>query len=172
MRRTVLFLVPLLMGGALGDEASSQAAPPSLQDQINATARIRVLTARVQAELQRPRLAQDSLWWRTATATSLRDGRSVLPAQPLAFSDITAVELRGNYAGRGALIGGGIGAALGVAAAIALSSDEFFSPLSAADVAAVTIVPTLGGALLGGLIGVAVPRWRMVYRRGDAGGTR
>ncbi|MGH7676373.1 MAG: hypothetical protein ACREMV_13965 [Gemmatimonadales bacterium] len=148
----------------IGADAFAQVPTPSLQDQINAAARIRVLTPQVRAEVERPRLANDSLSWSTGTAMSLRSGRTIPLTPPLALGDVTRVEIRnGTHAARGAAIGGGIGAVLGLTASAAMASDEFFSDMSTGDYVVVIAVPTLGGAILGAIIGTAVPRWETVY---------
>jgi uncharacterized membrane protein len=71
---------------------------------------------------------------------------------------ITALDVSGGRhgnSGKGALIGAGVGAAFGLFAVAAMSSDEFLSP-TAGEAAAAIVVSTAGGAVLGLAIGAAI----------------
>ena len=79
------------------------------------------------------------------------------PPAAIPLSDLARMEVERtkSHAGKGALIGGGISAALGLALGIAAANDDFLEA-DAGDVAAVTLVMGASGAALGALIGLLV----------------
>ena len=77
---------------------------------------------------------------------------AVIPLSDLARMEVSRTK---GHAGTGALIGGGISAALGLALGIAAANDDFFDA-DAGDVVAATLVMGASGAALGALIGLMV----------------
>jgi hypothetical protein len=69
---------------------------------------------------------------------------------------------RGSNAGKGAFIGGGIGLALGIAAVIAASSDDWTTPNGGQAIVGMLFF-TATGAGLGALAGSASTHWQTVY---------
>lgn len=159
-------MMPVLVWLSLGVAAAATAQTStgdSLAARLDAVARIRTHSAAGWAELEHPRLVGDSLGFDRGQMIERRSGRRVAVAGPLDLNTIDRIDaLRGTQAGRGALIGGLIGAGLGLALGIAMSQDEFFQA-GTGEVAAATLVFGAGGAGLGALIGVLVPRWERVY---------
>ena len=92
--------------------------------------------------------------WTTDTVNLVHPpGSSV--AIPLSDLARMEVERTKGHAGTGALIGGGISGALGLALGIAATDDEFFDA-DAGDVVVFTAVMAASGAALGALIGLMV----------------
>jgi hypothetical protein len=66
----------------------------------------------------------------------------------------------GSHAGSGALIGGAVGG-IGLGVLAAAVANSFNCKSCTSDVAEVRLVGAAGGALIGALIGAAVPKWRL-----------
>ncbi|MGH7752174.1 MAG: hypothetical protein ACREN5_05120 [Gemmatimonadales bacterium] len=160
-----LALISLTAGAALGQvPAATGSVAPMALDRINGQVLIRVRGDWGVAYLREPRLVRDTLSY-----TSAPSAPPSLP-QPLTLEALQRVEVRENAAGMGATIGAGVGFALGLAAGLGLTSslcDSGWGSCTNAGggVALVTLGSTVGGALIGALIGGVNQRWRTVYRR-------
>ena len=87
----------------------------------------------------------------------------------LPWQEVDRIDVRGNSALTGAIIGGGAVALLAAAAGTAVASDEFLGQdTGAGDVLALTMMGAATGAVAGALVGLLVPSWKNVYRRGSA----
>ena len=75
------------------------------------------------------------------------------------WTDIRTIQIRKNGAGRGALIGGGVGAGLGLMA-IAVAGGTISAH---GDLAKVMLYPVLTGLVSGALLGARFPPWKTVY---------
>ncbi|MDN5201350.1 hypothetical protein QQ008_08255 [Fulvivirgaceae bacterium BMA10] len=79
--------------------------------------------------------------------------------------DLTDVKLirvpKGNYAGRGALYGGGLMTLSAIYALIKINSDPYVEPKENAG--AILLGFIVGGTLVGALIGSASPKWATIY---------
>ena len=93
--------------------------------------------------------------------------RSGTPGLRLALVDVTRIQVRGNASGTGALVGGGVGFAGGLAAGIglvaALCSDGGCTN-EVGGVLVITVGSTAVGTLLGALIGTQFKKWHTVYQ--------
>jgi high-affinity Fe2+/Pb2+ permease len=85
---------------------------------------------------------------------------------------VQRIEVRRSAAGKGALIGAGIGLVAGLAAGVGIASsvcDGGLGPCNNAGggISFLALAGTAGGALLGAGIGAANKEWRTVYRAPD-----
>jgi hypothetical protein len=132
--------------------------------------RLRVTGASGRLDLPYARIASGGVQYqRFSLSDSL--GPSGMATAVLPWPDIQRIERRGNSASRGAVIGGGTFLVLSL-----LSLAESCSP-SAELVCGVgtglTVLAIPVGAGVGALIGLAIPRWKSVYRvksTGEAAG--
>ena len=164
------FEAPLLTYPAGATQESSQeltlgldsGAFARLQGRVNAQDRVRIRTRSGQSLIiTRPYLTANQL----ATPTT----------SPVDVQYLEAIQVRGSSAGRGAMVGAGIGFVPGFVAGVALAgfcidfSGSGCGPGPDGDervgVGAMAGAATAAfGALLGAAIG-AIPRWKTVYRR-------
>ncbi len=135
-----------------------------LRHQINGRALIRVRGVWGSADLSRPQLAGRTLSYAETTfpgTTSLALPRS------LSLETINRIQVRGNAAGTGALVGGGVGLLGGLAMSLALTSTLCNDALGCSNAVGGTVVITLGaavgGTLLGALIGSTIKKWKTIY---------
>ncbi|HKE89265.1 MAG TPA: hypothetical protein VKB45_02935 [Gemmatimonadales bacterium] len=114
--------------------------------------------------------------WGTRTLVGPRlSGRSLaFEGTELGLDSVDRIQVRGNAAGRGALIGAGIGLAGGLAMGIGLTSSLCNDGLGCRNAgggsAFIALVSTAGGALLGALIGSTAKRWVTIYPGGGDSG--
>ena len=99
------------------------------------------------------RFAADTLWLRSADAE-----RSV----PIASDSIRSVWIRGNGSGKGAVIGGTIGAVLSLAMAGVIVA-EVEGETNAGGFVAMGALGFAGGAMIGALFGSSQERWHRHY---------
>jgi len=159
MRRLAIVLLlagssPHLAGGQtlIAGPASQPSIPP-----VGSTVRLTVASSGARYSGTLLAWDQDSIRLRKADSSTAS----------LAASQVTEVEVNtgtGSYAGRGALIGGGIGLMLGTAGIVAISSCEDFlcGPVPADEIVLGLAVTTSIGALLGAGVGSVVhyQRWQ------------
>lgn len=159
MRSHAVFTVLLLLAGHAVPGMAQELSTETLQT-INAASRARV------------RLGDEG-WHRLAGTgrgmsadggrVYVRDGSADSSLTEVALGDVRELQVaRGSNAGKGAFIGGGIGLALGIAAVIVASTDDWTTP-SAGQAVAGMLVNTAAGAGVGALVGSASTRWRTVY---------
>ena len=148
---------------------AAQAVPPpdtaALAALLDSTPRIQVRLPTGWATLDGPRLQRDSLQFRHGT-THDRGGRLVALPSPLAFAAVSEIRVAaGKRTARGAAMGAGIGAVLGLLLVSGLGSepDCLGCPTEAE---ARPVIPLLAalGAGVGALIGSGSTGWRTVYR--------
>ena len=111
--------------------------------------------------LRRPTLTPDSL-----VAATPRSGGT--PVAPLALTEVTRIQVRGGASGTGALIGAGVGLAAGIAASVSLHASLCSGggcSNEAGGSAVIVLGSTIGGALLGALVGLPVRKWHTVFSR-------
>jgi hypothetical protein len=85
----------------------------------------------------------------------------------LPWKEVERIDVRGNAAGKGAIIGAVTAGLLAIALAAAVASDPFLAGgADAGGIIAFGAVGTLGGAVVGALVGSSIPSWKNVYRRG------
>jgi hypothetical protein len=159
MRSHAVFTVLLLLAGHAVPGMAQELSTETLQA-INAASRARV------------RLGDEG-WHRLAGTgrgmsadggrVYVRDGSSDSSLTEVALGDVRELQVaRGSNAGKGAFIGGGIGLALGIAAVIAASSDDWTTPTPGEGVVGM-LVFTAAGAGIGALAGSASTHWQTVY---------
>jgi hypothetical protein len=99
--------------------------------------------------------------------TSGSGGPGYHPPAPLPWRDIERIEVRGNSAATGATIGAVTCGLLGLAIGGAIAADPFLgSGFSGGNMVLIIGTTAVGGAGAGALVGWALPRWKVVYRRG------
>ena len=137
--------------------ARAQESDTWLSKQINGRALVRVSGQWGTRYLVKPRVADQWLTFSTmephdSTVTRLR------------VNSVYRIDVQGNSAGLGALVGAGIGLAGGVGLAAALCGSGECGPEAVVLVVGLGVAGSAGGALAGALVGLAFPRWRTVYR--------
>jgi len=158
MRSHAVITALLLLAGRVVPAAAQGLSTETLQA-INTASRARV------------RLA-DPGWHRLAgtgqgasadgTLVYVRDGAGSSLSE-VSLRDVRELQVaRGSNAGKGAFIGGGIGLALGIAAVIAASSDDWTTPNGGQAIVGMLMF-TATGAGLGALAGSASTHWQTVY---------
>ena len=162
MSRTFLAIA---LGATVAGSAAGQAAPHPrpdtswLSSRINGAALIRVSGSWGTRYLVQPQLSGRSFAYAAIEPDSL--------TAPLMLDSIERIQVRGNAAGKGALIGAGIGFVGGLASMTAMTSALCHDGLGCSNegggTAMVTLATTVGGALLGALIGSVTKRWVTVY---------
>jgi hypothetical protein len=146
--------------------ASAQELGSEVVGQINASSKARVrLLEGPRATLYSPKADSTSLGFKRGEFVN-HAGSVVQLSQPLGVAQVAEIQVaKGSNAGKGAKIGGGIGAALALLAIAVTSGDPYVSPSTGQAVGAV-VVWTFIGAGVGALIGSASTRWKPVYRGG------
>ena len=158
MRSHAVITALLLLAGRVVPAAAQGLSTETLQA-INTASRARV------------RLA-DPGWHRLAgtgqgasadgTLVYVRDGAGSSLSE-VSLRDVRELQVaRGSNAGKGAFIGGGIGLALGIAAVIAASSDDWTTPNGGQAIVGMLFF-TATGAGIGALAGSASTHWQTVY---------
>ena len=148
--------------------ASAQELGSEIVGQINASSKARVrLIEGPRATLYSPKADSTSLGFKRGEFVN-HAGSVVQLSQPLQVAQVAEIQVaKGSNAGKGAMIGAGIGAALALIAIAASSSEDnsYYSP-STGEYASGVVVLTLVGSGIGALIGSASTRWKPVYRGG------
>jgi len=92
---------------------------------------------------------------------------------PIRAAEVDSLWVRGTAAGRGALIGLGVGLSVGLLGGYGLcAAAASEAGCTGGGLAALTLMGTMGGLMFGTFIGVASPRWSLRYaRRGSVGFT-
>jgi hypothetical protein len=160
LRQLSLPLLALITAPSLRGQAFS---PRAIAD-INHAPLVHVqLTAGTRGTLVNPQA--DSLSLRYGQSHVRNRGGSIVElAAPLPVADVLEIQRPiGTNAGKGARIGGIVGASLAVLAVIAASGDEWTAPTAGQSVAAIGVW-TLLGAGVGSLIGNGSTRWETIYR--------
>ena len=157
MSHTFLSVVlAVVIAGSLHAQADTNR---DLSSRINGQALIRVSGEWGTRYLVRPHLSGRSLAFE-----AMEPPDSV--AQ-LMLDGLDRIQVRGNAARTGALIGAGIGLVGGLAMGIGLTSSLCDDGLGCGNAGGGTaffaVVSTIGGALLGSLIGAASKRWETIY---------
>ena len=159
MRSHAVITALLLLAGPIVPAAAQGLSTETLQA-INTASRARV------------RLA-DPGWHRLAgtgqgasgdgTLVYVRDSGAGSSLSEVSLRDVRELQVaRGSNAGKGAFIGGGIGLALGIAAVIAASSDDWTTPSGGQAIVGMLLF-TATGAGIGALAGSASTHWQTVY---------
>lgn len=147
----------VVIAGSLHAQADSGS---DLSSRINGQALIRVSGQWGTRYLVRPHLSG-----RTLAFAAMDPPDSA--AAPLLLDSVDRIQVRGNAAGTGVLIGAGIGLVGGLATGIGLTSSLCNDGLGCSNAgggtAFIALVSTAGGALLGALIGSASKRWQTIY---------
>jgi hypothetical protein len=98
------------------------------------------------------------------TLVYVRDSSGGSSLSEVSLRDVRELQVaRGSNAGKAAFIGGGIGLALGIAAVIAASSDDWTTPSGGQAIVGMLFF-TATGAGIGALVGSASTHWQSVYR--------
>ena len=162
MSRTFLFVaLSAIVAGSARAQAASRPRPDTswLSSRINGQALIRVSGSWGTRDLVQPRLSGSSFSYAAMEPDS--------SAAPMMLDSIVRIQVRGNSAGTGALIGAGIGFVGGLVSMIALTSALCSDGLGCSNegggTAMVTLRTTFGGALLGALIGSQTKKWVTIY---------
>jgi len=160
----VVFCLLLLAGAPV--LASAQELGADVVGQINASSKARVrLIEGPRATLYSPKADSTSLGFKRGEFVNHAGSVVQLP-QPLGVAQVAEIQVaKGSNAGKGAKIGGGIGAALALLAVAAMSGDPYVSPTTGQAVTGVVAWTLIGGGV-GALIGSASTRWKPVYRGG------
>jgi hypothetical protein len=162
---TLLLLATSVLGRPLGAQAFQPADRQALVASIDSASRVRVRLSTGWATLEEPRVRGDSLQFRRGS-TNTQGGRVVPVQGPLALADLLEIRVpAGHRTLRGALWGGAIGAALGLALWVGASSEDSQGLGAPTDNEAFVVVPILTavGAGVGALLATASPRWRTIY---------
>jgi hypothetical protein len=158
MSRTfVSTVLAVVIAGSLHAQADTS---PDLSSRINGQALIRVSGRWGTRYLVGPHLSGRSLAFEAMEPPDSA-------AAHLMLDSVDRIQVRGNAAGSGALIGAGIGLLGGLATGIGLTSSLCNDGLGCSNAgggtAVIALVSTAGGALLGALIGSASKRWKTIY---------
>lgn len=135
---------------------------------INGRALIRVRGAWGTADLARPRLVGRQIEYAEASSPA----RSVIALpHPFPLDTIQGIQIPGNAAGTGAMVGAGVGFLGGLAMAIGLTASLCNDGLGCSNkggaTATIALASTLGGALLGAGIGSTMRKWKTIYGDGS-----
>ena len=150
-------VLAVVIAGSLHAQADTS---PDLSSRINGQALIRVSGRWGTRYLVGPHLSGRTLAFETMEPPDSA-------AAPLMLDGVDRIQVRGNAAGTGALIGAGIGLVGGLAMGIGLTSSLCNDGLGCGNAGGGTaffaVASTIGGALLGSLIGAASKRWKTIY---------
>jgi hypothetical protein len=157
--RIAFFLLALVALPVLG---FAQALAPEVIDQINTSAKLRVsLSDGGRGTVYSPAADSTSLNFKHSAMPN-RGGPTVELPGPFQVAQVTKIQVaQGTNAGKGAMIGGAIGAGL-VLLAVAGTSGTYAAPSTGQAVTA-AVVWTGIGAGIGALIGGHSTHWRTVY---------
>jgi hypothetical protein len=93
-------------------------------------------------------------------------GHGYSPPTLLSWKDVERIDVRGNSAQKGAILGGFTVGLLAAALGAAVASDPFLgNGTDAGGVIAFTMAGALSGAVVGALLGSSIPSWKTVYLR-------
>jgi hypothetical protein len=156
---------------------SNSAATLELATRLSRHGTARVQTRDGWLELTQPRLADRTALTYVAAGPVGSEASFVDPSQSLNFADISEIQVRGNFAGRGAITGGVIVGGLALLVTLPFTRPcrggwaDLGTPcgVSSGDVLATTIIAGAGGALVGAVIGAPLKRWKTVYRASTGG---
>lgn len=102
-----------------------------------------------------------------ALSPSAPGGPGYSTPAPLPWKDVDRIDVRGNSALTGAIIGAVAVGLFATAVGAAVASDPFLGEGSGGgEVLALTVMGAVTGAGAGALVGWSIPSWRNVYRRG------
>ena len=134
-------------------------------EQINASSKAKVrLVEGGRGTVYQPTADSSSVGFKRSEFLN-RGGNTVELPSPFEVNQVREIQVKvGSHAGKGAQLGGVIGATLALAAVLVTSGDPYVSPSTGQAVGAV-VVWTGIGAGVGALIGKASPRWKTVYKR-------
>jgi hypothetical protein len=123
--------------------------------------RVRVLTAGGKIILHQPTILPEGISFNTETGGSGSSGT-------ISWDEVLKLQVRRNGAGKGALIGGSIGAGLGLLLGLASMREcsgwmDFFCDADFGDVMLFTAISGAAGALQGALVGALTGRWGTIY---------
>lgn len=188
MRRLIsLILLAASVASVASDDLMGQAEPGSSWTSNGKTgsppyeAELKELARRIQ---ERDRIRIESRWGRYELRTPILTGAGLEYARadlvtdpltpvdglgnPIPLAEVDRIQIRKSNTKKGAIIGGLVGAGLGLAMGVALASDDFFD-VGGGEVALVTILQGAGGALSGAFFGGLTKSWKTVYRRPETG---
>ncbi len=148
--------------------ASAQELGSEVVGQINAASKARVrLIEGSRVTLYSPEADSTSLRFKGGEFVN-HAGNGVQLSQPLPVAQVAEIQVaNGTHAGKGAMIGAVIGAALALLSIAVASSgdDSYYSPTTGEAVGGVVVFTLIGGGI-GALIGSTSTRWKPVYRGG------
>lgn len=164
-------------GAAPAEAASGAGRDPRIQrleERIFEEDRIRVHSGGQLLEVRSPVFADGRLSYSDARLPAGErrgsdGGRIGAPVDPIPLEAIERVQVRRSNAGRGSLIGLGIGTALGLFYVASTSGDEWFGPSDTGEGILMVGSMAASGAAWGALIGSLSKGWRTVYERPSAG---
>lgn len=167
----VLWIVALLapamsLAGSAGDSASiggpHERMPPSLSPGAFEGRTVRVTLGSRTLVGASPRLTPEGI---TLPASAPGGSGYSAPAL-LPWKDVERIDVRENSTRTGAILGGVTAGLLAAALVAAVASDPFLGGnADPGGMIAFTAAGAAGGAVVGALLGSAIPRWRTVYRR-------
>lgn len=168
MLRTLIALIIVAAGSTPSGHA--QASSPDstmsarLGSMINGRALIRIRGDWGTADLSRPHLVGRQLDYDEASSPT--HSLIALP-RPFPLDTIQRIQVPGNAAGTGAMVGMEIGLLGGLAMGIGLSASLCNDGLGCSNqgggAATIALASTVGGAVLGAVIGSTMRKWRTVY---------
>ncbi len=154
------FLAAVLTAVLAGSLQAQADTSSDLSSRINGAALIRVSGRWGTRYLVGPHLSGG-----TFTYAAMEPADSLAP---LSLNGVDRIQVRGSATGTGAAIGAGIGLVGGLAAGIGLTSslcnDGLGCRNAGGGTAFIALASTLGGALLGALIGSGSKKWVTIYR--------
>ena len=147
----LVLAVSLCAHPLLGQEKTVSEESP-LAAQVQETARIRVTTADGRLILDNPRISGSTVTY---------------SAGSLPFVDIQKIQIPSYNPTKGALIGAGVGAAVGVIGLVAINSCSGFlcGPVPTGEAFRVIGVSAAIGAFFGTVIDLLKPGWKTIYER-------
>ncbi len=160
--RTAFAAVMLIV--LAGSSLAQSAAEPELAEAVAGRNKVRILTPSGSLVLRRPAVTDEGL---TGFAYSGGEAKPVV----IPWADVGGLQVRRSGLGKGALIGAGTGAALGLVLGLASTREcsgwmDMFCEATPAQVVLVTAIGGAGGGLLGAMIGALTRRWSAVPWRG------
>jgi len=159
----IIIVWSVVLGSAVAGSAVAQALPQQIAAELSAASKARVrLRNGTWITLDGPKAESSNITYRYGEFLNRGGTRVAIPG-PLRVDQLSHIQIsRGSHAAKGAKLGGGIGAGLGVVlfAVAAVDDPGYFSTGESIQG---TITLALFGAALGALIGSGSPRWQTVY---------
>lgn len=171
-RSMVLLLVAILVPSASAAQSASGSTlvgapydrmPPSLVPRIPEGRTVRLVLDSRTLVCRSPRFTPAGI----ALPPSVPGGPGYSPPDLLPWREVERIDVRGNSARTGAIIGAVAVGLFATAVGAAVASDPFLGEgAGAGEVLVLSVMGTVTGAAAGALVGLSIPSWRNVYRRG------